>query len=64
MRVAPGASSLAILPVWHIFERSAAYFVYSRGGAGVLSSVRRFREDLAAHPPDLLARRFCSFLFL
>lgn len=52
--VRPGERTLSLLPPWHIYERSAAYYVASRGAAAVHSNVRRFRDDLGTYPPDYL----------
>lgn len=50
--VRPGDRTLSLLPPWHIYERTAGYYVLSRGAAQVYSSIRHFRDDLGAHPPD------------
>ncbi|KAA8490963.1 putative acyl-activating enzyme 16, chloroplastic [Porphyridium purpureum] len=50
----PGDVFVSILPCWHIFERTAEYFVLSRGGTLVYSNTRKFREDLVAFQPHIL----------
>lgn len=39
-------------PFRHIYERTCAYFVLSRGACQVFSNTRRLRDDLQASPPD------------
>jgi len=50
----PGMVFLSVLPCWHIFERTAAYYCLSKAMTVVYSSKRRFRDDLAAHRPHVL----------
>lgn len=45
---------VSVLPCWHVFERTAAYFCMSKAMTVVYSSRRRFREDLAKHRPHVL----------
>jgi len=54
LRVVPGERTLSLLPPWHIYERTASYHVLSRGATQVYTSIRRFKEDLTAFPPDHL----------
>lgn len=50
----PGEIFLSVLPCWHIFERTAAYYCLARGMEVVYSSKRRFRDDLLKHRPQVL----------
>lgn len=50
----PGSVFLSILPCWHVFERTAAYWCLSKGVKLVYTNKRRFREDLVKHRPDML----------
>lgn len=50
----PGEVFVSILPCWHVFERTAAYWTLSRGMTLVYSNKRRFRDDLAKHRPHML----------
>lgn len=50
----PGEVFVSVLPCWHVFERTAAYWVLSKGVTLVYSNKRRFREDLATHKPHML----------
>lgn len=49
-----GEVFLSILPCWHVFERTAAYWCLSKGMNLVYSSKRHFRKDLAIHQPHML----------
>eukprot|EP00871_Galdieria_phlegrea_P004250 jgi/Galph1/4826/GphlegSOOS_G3488.1 len=50
----PGDVSVSILPCWHIFERSAEYYLFARGVCTIYSNVRHFRSDLQTHKPTVL----------
>lgn len=50
----PGEVFVSILPCWHVFERTAAYWCLSKGVSLVYSNKRSFRSDLAKHRPHLL----------
>lgn len=50
----PGEVFVSILPCWHVFERTAAYWCLSKGVSLVYSNKRTFRNDLAKHRPHLL----------
>ena len=50
----PGEVFVSVLPCWHIFERTAAYYCFSKGMTVVYSNKRRFREDLTNHRPQVL----------
>eukprot|EP00878_Enallax_costatus_P036567 GHUV01041074.1.p1 GENE.GHUV01041074.1~~GHUV01041074.1.p1 ORF type:complete len:511 (+),score=205.18 GHUV01041074.1:480-2012(+) len=52
LQVTPGDSTLSLLPPWHIYQRMCAYYLFSRGAREVFTSLKHFREDLVAHPPD------------
>lgn len=43
---------MSLLPPWHIYQRTVAYYLYSCGAREVFTSIRKFREDLTVHPPD------------
>eukprot|EP00887_Chlorella_sp_A99_P000574 scaffold17.g574.t1 len=43
--VKAGRRTLSLLPPWHVYERSVAYYVLS---SGVFTNIRKFREDLQA----------------
>lgn len=50
----PGEVFVSILPCWHVFERTAAYWCLSKGVSLVYSNRRMFRNDLAKHRPHML----------
>lgn len=50
----PGQSTLSLLPPWHIYERTTAYYLLSRGAQVVYSSIARFKADLARERPHYL----------
>ena len=50
----PGECMLALLPVWHITERTFELWMISRGCFVVYSSIRTFKPDLAKHRPQWL----------
>jgi len=50
----PGETFVSILPCWHIFERTAEYYVLARGVGMVYSNVRHFKDDLASYKPQIL----------
>lgn len=50
----PGECMLSLLPVWHITERTFELFMLTRGCSVVYSSIRHFKNDLAAHQPEWL----------
>ncbi|KAI0565297.1 acid-thiol ligase [Gracilaria domingensis] len=50
----PGEVFLSILPCWHVFERTAAYWSLSKGMRLVYSNKRHFRDDLQKHKPHML----------
>lgn len=52
----PGESCITLLPLWHIYERSAMYFRNSRAVHHIFSNVRRIRLDLHRLQPDY----FCT----
>lgn len=42
-----GDKLVSVLPCWHIFERTAEYWMYSKGIHVVYSNVKNFKGDLA-----------------
>lgn len=50
----PGNVFVSILPCWHVFERTAEYYFFSRGVCVVYSNVRNLRNDLQLHKPHFL----------
>lgn len=54
MQVGAGETALSLLPPWHIYERTVAYHLLSRGARVVYSSVKRFKADLVKEQPHYL----------
>ncbi|GAX82801.1 hypothetical protein CEUSTIGMA_g10227.t1 [Chlamydomonas eustigma] len=50
--VKEGQSVLSLLPPWHIYERSASYYVLSCGGKLIYTNIRKFKDDLPKYRPD------------
>jgi long-chain acyl-CoA synthetase len=48
----PGDKALSILPPWHSYERSAEYFLLSRGCTLVYTNIRSFKADLQRFKPQ------------
>ena len=45
---------VSVLPCWHIFERTAEYWMFSKGIHVVYSNVKNFKSDLAKHRPQFI----------
>uniref|UniRef100_I2CP03 Long-chain acyl-CoA synthetase n=1 Tax=Nannochloropsis gaditana (strain CCMP526) TaxID=1093141 RepID=I2CP03_NANGC len=45
---------VSVLPCWHIFERTAEYWMFSKGIHVVYSNVKNFKADLAKHQPQFI----------
>lgn len=52
VHVLPDDRSLSVLPPWHIYERSAAYFIFNSGATMVYTNVRKLKEDLQQFPSE------------
>lgn len=50
----PGDRVVGILPSWHSFERTAEYFLLSRGCTQTYSSIRHLKADLKATKPQYM----------
>jgi long-chain acyl-CoA synthetase len=50
----PGDRVVSILPSWHSFERTAEYFLFSRGCSQTYSSIRHLKADLKATKPQYM----------
>ncbi len=50
----PGDRVVGILPSWHSFERTAEYFLFSRGCTQTYSSIRHLKADLKATKPQYM----------
>jgi long-chain acyl-CoA synthetase len=50
----PGERVLSVLPIWHAYERSAEYFLLSRGCRQTYTTLRQLRADLQKVRPQYL----------
>lgn len=50
----PGDRVLSILPSWHAYERTAEYYILSRGCTQIYTSIRNFKQDLKTFRPNLM----------
>ena len=50
----PGERVLSVLPIWHAYERSAEYFLLSRGCRQTYTTLRQLRSDLQKVRPHYL----------
>ena len=50
----PGQLILSILPIWHVYERTAEYFLLSLGGTQIYTNIRSFKKDLQKHQPQYM----------
>ena len=50
----PGERVLSVLPIWHAYERSAEYFLLSRGCRQTYTTLRQLRGDLQRVKPQYL----------
>jgi long-chain acyl-CoA synthetase len=46
-----GERALSILPIWHAYERSFEYFLFSNGCTQVYTNLRFVKQDLKDHQP-------------
>jgi len=49
-----GKSVLAVLPIWHMYERTCEYYALSRVNLQHYTNVRNFKKDLAKYRPNYL----------
>ena len=45
----PGETYLCILPIWHSYERSVAYFFFSRGTTLIYTNIKNIKSDMAKY---------------
>ncbi len=50
----PGDRVLSVLPIWHAYERSAEYFLFSCGCQQTYTTLKQLRNDLQAVRPHYL----------
>ncbi len=54
IKALPGDRVLSILPSWHVYERAAEYFLFSRSTSLIYTNIRYFKQDLKIHKPHLM----------
>jgi long-chain acyl-CoA synthetase len=50
----PGDNVMSILPSWHSFERTAEYFLFSRGCTQTYTNIRYIKADMKATKPQYM----------
>ncbi len=50
----PGDRVLSILPIWHVYERAAEYFLFSRGCTQIYTNIRQLKRDLQEFKPHYM----------
>jgi long-chain acyl-CoA synthetase len=49
-----GDRVMSILPIWHAYERSFGYFVFSRGCTQIYTNIRAVKQDLKKFQPKYM----------
>jgi long-chain acyl-CoA synthetase len=52
--IAVGKRVLSILPIWHAYERSFEYFIFSRGCTQIYTNIRYVKQDLKQFQPHYM----------
>jgi long-chain acyl-CoA synthetase len=52
--LAEGKRVLSILPIWHAYERSFEYFIFSRGCTQIYTNIRYVKQDLKKFQPQYM----------
>ncbi|MGI0490957.1 AMP-dependent synthetase/ligase [Alkalinema pantanalense CENA528] len=50
----PGERVMSILPIWHCYERTFEYFIFSRGCTQIYTNIRYVKQDLKDHHPHYM----------
>lgn len=50
----PGEPILSILPVWHCYERTFEYFIFSQGCTQIYTNIRQVKRDLQQFKPHYM----------
>ncbi|MBD3885250.1 AMP-binding protein [Phormidium tenue FACHB-886] len=50
----PGARVLSILPIWHCYERSFEYMIFSLGCTQIYTSIRHVKADIKQYKPNYM----------
>jgi long-chain acyl-CoA synthetase len=52
--LSPGKKVLSILPIWHAYERSFEYFIFSGGCTQIYTNIRYVKQDLKQFQPQYM----------
>jgi long-chain acyl-CoA synthetase len=52
--LAVGKKVLSILPIWHAYERSFEYFIFSRGCTQIYTNIRYVKQDFKQFQPQYM----------
>ena len=50
----PGERVLSILPIWHCYERTFEYFIFSNGCTQIYTNIRYVKKDLKDYQPHYM----------
>lgn len=50
----PGERVLSILPIWHCYERTFEYFIFSRGCTQIYTNIRYVKKDVKDFKPNYM----------
>jgi long-chain acyl-CoA synthetase len=54
LQLQPGERVLSILPIWHSYERSFEYIIFSYGCTQIYTSIRHVKSDIKQHKPHYM----------
>ena len=54
LRLNEGERVMSILPIWHTYERTFEYFIFSRGCTQFYTNIRYVKKDLKDHKPKYM----------
>jgi long-chain acyl-CoA synthetase len=54
LQLSEGDRVMSILPIWHTYERTFEYFIFSRGCTQFYTNIRYVKKDLKLHSPQYM----------
>ncbi|MDD3014050.1 MAG: AMP-binding protein [Candidatus Gastranaerophilales bacterium] len=54
IEIKPKGITLSILPVWHAYERSCCYYLFSVGTTVIYTNLRNFKQDFLTYKPNFM----------
>ncbi len=54
LQLSEGDRVMSILPIWHTYERTFEYFIFSRGCTQFYTNIRYVKKDLKIHSPQYM----------